>query len=493
MKRHMNKVYRGFAIFGGIAVLLGVCRGLGNTAQALTYQNEANVEFGINPTIGVSLSASGLVIDNLAPGTSANSNIITVSVNTNASHGYYLSATTGTAGGNTDLTMTNPANSNYKFANLTGNKATLDSFEDNKWGYSYCLTTNDCTNTTNWVSGNYGSTSAGYNGLPLDNNDNGATGVALINTTSPVANNSVQFKIGAKASNAQAAGTYTGTVNFYAVTNPEPEPEPEPEAVCAGYTKMQDTTAITALLLNIGDTATVCDARDNTKYKIGKLADGNVWLLDNLALDLTDADVKTAMYNNTDTMTHATYAQLGYLFNGGGSGQNARNGVQASWSDSFTSPYIAVGYKDNVPSDSTSQSGGYKVGVYYNYCAASSGSYCYEESSTPYTTQNITADICPKGWRMPTGSSSGEFQTLYSNSSYNTFDKYRNALHLPLAGDFAGGSPANYGSEGDFWSATTTYKRMYGLYLSTKVGDTINTGWFLTRSHGAAVRCVLGS
>ena len=90
--------------------VLGLASAPARMAQALTYQNEANVEFSINPTIGVSLSASDLVIDNLVPGTSADSNIITVSVNTNASHGYYLSATTGTAGGNTNLTNTDDSN-----------------------------------------------------------------------------------------------------------------------------------------------------------------------------------------------------------------------------------------------------------------------------------------------------------------------------------------------------------------------------------------------
>lgn len=32
---------------------------------------------------------------------------------------------------------------------------------------------------------------------------------------------------------------------------------------------------------------------------------------------------------------------------------------------------------------------------------------------------NAAASICPKGWRLPTGGSSGEFQTLYNN--YNSY------------------------------------------------------------------------
>ncbi|MBR3246674.1 hypothetical protein IKF87_02210, partial [Candidatus Saccharibacteria bacterium] len=68
---------------------------------------------------------------------------------------------------------------------------------------------------------------SGYAGLPLDNNDNtnerGKGGVTLISTTDPADSKSVRFKIGARASQSQPAGTYTNTINFYAVTNPEPE------------------------------------------------------------------------------------------------------------------------------------------------------------------------------------------------------------------------------------------------------------------------------
>ena len=133
--------------------------------SALTYQNDTNIEFTINPTIGITLSSSNLTIDNLAPGSYADSNIITINVNSNASHGYYLSATVGdsnTTSANHNTNLTNTANNNYTFTSLTSNQATLSSFSDDSWGYSYCLTTNDCTTNSNWISGSSGSTTAGY-------------------------------------------------------------------------------------------------------------------------------------------------------------------------------------------------------------------------------------------------------------------------------------------------------------------------------------------
>lgn len=222
MKRHTRlNTYKNFemawgkvgmsgAVFLGV---VGIVMAMGGGASALTYQDSVDVDFELNPTIGVTLSSSDLVIDDLAPNTSADSNILTVDVTTNAGWGYYLAATAGTSSGNTDLT--HETDNNYKFTSLSSNKASLTNFADNTWGYSYST-----DGGTTWVSGNAGATATGYNGLPLDGDDSGATGVKLVNTNTFAASGSIQFKIGAKAADTQAAGNYTGTVNFYAVTNP---------------------------------------------------------------------------------------------------------------------------------------------------------------------------------------------------------------------------------------------------------------------------------
>ena len=215
--------------------------------SALTYQTKIDQDFTINPTISVSLSGN-LVIDNLMPGDSSDSNIVTVNVATNAGYGYYLTATTGTAGGNTNLVNTD--NNNYTFTSLASNASTLANIPDNKWGYSYST-----NGGSTWVSGDTGSATTGYNGLPLDNDDNGATGIKLVDTNSYSGTSSIQFKIGAKASNTQAYGTYNGIVNFYAVTNPN-------APTLADVTYMQDVTS--DMVANTAEemTFTLKDKRD---------------------------------------------------------------------------------------------------------------------------------------------------------------------------------------------------------------------------------------
>ena len=180
-----------------------------DNSSALTYSSNVEVGFTFNPTISVNLSGD-LLINNLSPGSVSDSNVINVNVSTNASQGYVLTATSGTKTTNTDLV--NQTNSAYKFSSIATNASLSNLTTDNTWGYSYSEDSG-----TNWSN---------YSGLPLDNDDEGATGKQLINTINPADNRTLQFKIAARASSNQAAGTYQNTINFYAVANPDPTLQP---------------------------------------------------------------------------------------------------------------------------------------------------------------------------------------------------------------------------------------------------------------------------
>ena len=483
-------VILGVGIVGGFALV-----DFAGSASAITYQNSTNVEFTFNPTINVSLSSADLMISNLSPGGTADSNIITATVSTNAGYGYYLSATTGTAGGSTSLV--NSADNTYSFTNLSSNAATLSVIPDDKWGYSYST-----DNGATWVSGDNGSALSGYNGLPLDNDDSGATGVKLLSSDSFAGSGSVQFKIGARASSSQAAGTYTGTVNFYAVTNPAPVTFNEAYANAGkekllGYYQMQDATPAICTAVDEGQVGQVIDSRDNAVYHIGKLADGNCWLLDNLALDLTNSTILNGMNGNN---TNASNTTLGYLKgtttrdpSTNPNGQYATAGV-SNWgsSNSYSAPLVNISNKDVIPSDSTSQAGQYKVGGYYNYCAATAGSYCYGNGTSVGTSAgDATEDICPKGWRMPTGNTNGEYNTLYINSSYNTYATYRSALRLPLSGFFESGIVKNLSNTGTWW--TTTRNSNDYVYKLRVYTNSINPTYTNSRYYGNFIRCILDS
>ena len=242
---------------------------------------------------------------------------------------------------------------------------------------------------------------------------------------------------------------------------------------------LQNTTASTCSTT----TTTVYDSRDEHEYRIQKLADGNCWLLDNLHIELWHNNI---MEKITSSTTNASDITLNYLKNGGGttSDQYATAHVIGRWDDDkYSVPQYIIGID--------TQYGEIGSEFYYNYCAASAGSYCYgDETSTGTSSGNATEDICPKGWRMPTDD---EYQALYNayNSDYTSFV---NALHFPLRGfyskSFAGSSFLGRGSSGYFWSSTRHTDKSMGA-LTINESDMQASAGILFRNFGGSVRCVL--
>ena len=172
-------------------------------AFAVTYQIPVDVIFTFNSTATLSISGD-LVIENLTPGNSSDSNIITISASSNNIVGYDIEATVGDSTNNyTDLRISSSDSTNV-FTSLSSNVSALNSFSNDKWGYSYST-----DNGTTWISGNTGSTNTGYNGLPLYT----GTGVKIADTSS-AGSSTIKFKIGAKASDTRASGDYTNVINF---------------------------------------------------------------------------------------------------------------------------------------------------------------------------------------------------------------------------------------------------------------------------------------
>ena len=261
---------------------------------------------------------------------------------------------------------------------------------------------------------------------------------------------------------------------------------------------MQNWTGCSSLA--VGDTEQVYDTRDNEVYLVGKLADNKCWMLDNLRFDIV-AHKNDISSTNTNITNSATLISL-KSGNRDADDKYATAGVSYWGTNSiFSAPLIAIQGEneegnewDSNTTTTSYGSGSGKIGVYYNYCAASAGSYCYGDGtiSTGTSSGDAEEDICPAGWRMPTGGSSGEYQALYakySGASEGQDAAFKNALSTPLSGSFYDGSASNQGSYGDFWSSTWDNDNyMYVLYMDSSdvyIQGTEN------RSAGLSVRCLL--
>ena len=189
------------------------------------------------------------------------------------------------------------------------------------------------------------------------------------------------------------------------------------------------------------------------------------------------------------------FKEKNYLKNGGGTTSDKYPTAKlnnVSWTSSsqnyYSIPMTVSTYKDTVASTKYGSGSG-KIGVYYNYCAASAGSYCYDDAD--FGDIDSTEDICPAGWRMPTGGNTGEYYALaqkYTITATDTNSLQYN-LSTPLSGFYFGSSASAQGSHGNWWSSTygdSGY--VYGLYVYPTSVYPGNNG---NRSYGRSMRCLM--
>ena len=452
----------------------------------------ANASITVANTINLTLTGGDLVIDNLTPGSASDSNIITAAITSNSPYGYHLSATTGTSTGTTSLV--NTADSNFVFTNLNANKASLSNFSDNTWGYS-CSTDNGTT----WISGDYGSALAGYNGLTLDNDDSGATGTTLYNNDSYAGSTAVKFKIGAKSATTQAAGTYTGTVNFYAVTNPKPA------VTIETATTMQEVEACPGTV-PLEQIYTLTDPRDNQTYKVARLKDGKCWMVENLnlaggtALSADNTDVTSAYVSSFSTSNNLTKT-----------GNTIVLPASSISGFDYDAPNYSYVYNSGNKTSNCVSPGCYS---YYSWDAATLG------SGRAIVTDNTDAEqsVCPKGWKLPstyngsgTAAEAADFRALMigygGSNSIQTYDSsttptgstmYGNigpgtTPDFLLAGYYLGyGDPFKYGgSVAFYWSSTADSDTSKAHYFNVYPSG-VNSAWRDYRYMGFSVRCLFG-
>ena len=227
--------------------------------------------------------------------------------------------------------------------------------------------------------------------------------------------------------------------------------------ICAVTT----TPSASALLLDTdgshaGDTdyiptVMLSDTRDANSYTVRKLADGNCWMTDSLRL--TDKTITTSDSNvSTDYYVPASSTD-GWCF--GASSSCIIN-------QSLT---LSSEYTDNS--------------VYYNWYTATAG-------TSSGTTAN--SSICPKGWRLPTGSD-GDFQTLYS--LYNSFESLTREAgpKLVLSGLRFVNLTFGQGTEGYYWSSTA-YDSSNAYYMAFNDKDIYPANINSEKSMGLTLRCV---
>ena len=335
------------------------------------------------------------------------------------------------------------------------------------------------------------------------------------------------------ASSSQYAGTYQGQVK-YLLTHP---------ATQNSQLFMQDVdTWGNSVLANIGDSIQAIDIRDGKQYWVTRLKDGNIWMTQNLDLDIGGTNVAALTSENTDISTTASGSGIysaGYTEQDGVwtwspvstaiTSNHVISGTSVpGWNSNNVTPYSAEGgdtyyYTSNNTNNDTRYNSlqdcknashtedeckRYFAGNYYNWTAAIASNNSTNIGST--VGEIASSSICPKGWRLPNASQTdnvnNEFgRMLYgegitaalSNGNesvgyYNgvtSFNKLRsNPYYFVRSGDIFGSTLSNLGVFGVYWSSTVSSSTS-AYYLSFN-GTVIYPARYDVRYLGCSVRCV---
>lgn len=215
-------------------------------------------------------------------------------------------------------------------------------------------------------------------------------------------------------------------------------------------------------------TKALIDKRDNQTYMVGKLADGKLWMIQNLGLGRNNANPATTTIELTpnDSNVYQNRTITAYdLVTYGGSGSYCY-GDSSGNGDGYN--YPCMHSKDVA-------SGNNAVGVWYNYVAATAGTVTGSS-----TTAEPREDICPKGWKLPAHSDNTGLVSAIGSSP---------ASFSPVYGGYYYDGTIRNATTNGYWWSTTAYDGQTRYYLYYNSGN-LNTSNGSIRSLGLYVRCI---
>ena len=299
------------------------------------------------------------------------------------------------------------------------------------------------------------------------------------------------------ANSRQYTGTYQGQVK-YILTHPNSNSQ---------HLFMQDVdTWGNSVLANIGDSIQAIDIRDGKAYWVTKLADGHIWMTQNLDFDIT---ANTTLNSNTTDLNVAydsstkQYAEYndGYTENNGVIYWTPINSATTidftgttvtGWQDSNTAPYSAN------KTDST-ETGHASLGNYYNWTAAiaSNNSVNLASNTIGNIQNNPQNSICPKGWRLPTVSNEAGLVIGSTNEFARLEYLYDNVSDSPLNFKKAGyilSSGLSVLNSGGIYSSSTNYSGNSVWGAGIRSNGSFDIDWWQSvyggRRGGWSIRCL---
>ena len=423
----------------------------------------ASIKATIPDSLTLTLSTDNLVFN--LEDTDLHTDKLTVTAKTNAAAGYTISFNT-----NNDYNDLKHSNTlvEDKIASIVEDK-TEATFPETAWAYS--------TDISDYT----------FKKIPL--------AAENIFATTEKGENTHDFTVGVRANNL-AAGDYENELIFTAVANPEPS------LTLANITTMQEITPEIVAATPEHESKQLIDIRDNKSYWVTKLKDGNIWMTQNLDLDLSttttltpeDSDVTANWTPSSTTIAGAANLNSTNWVNSDNNPYSFDPGnyyFDGTYYSSATCNYLTTtcDHFATTPYDLNGEHG--HVGNYYNWSAAVASN---DTSATTAAGTDMSSSICPKGWRLPHGYQStqgNDFATLntaYGGATNSDSVILANPLFFVRGGLVNSGSLGYSADFGRYWSSTASSATSAG-YLYFYSGYVVPS-YYNSRYSGFSVRCL---
>ena len=229
--------------------------------------------------------------------------------------------------------------------------------------------------------------------------------------------------------------------------------------------------------LEIGDEIIAVDNRDNKEYYVARLADGNIWMTQNLDHDI--GDIEGGTYTSADT--DLAYSSFGITWTPSSDEYTKQTGDTSGdssipqsydpgdlyWNGAiiynqetcetnggtWLEPGYRPSYCDGANPTASTGDGHYHIGNYYDWGAAVAMSDFW---SYGVQLQDANQSICPAGWRLPIYEGDKSYQNLVDalNLTSGVGGNIQNAsTHFVYGGNiYGGGAIQDAGSSGYYWS-----------------------------------------
>ena len=220
------------------------------------------------------------------------------------------------------------------------------------------------------------------------------------------------------------------------------------------------------------------DSRDQKTYYIAKLADGNVWMTQNLDHDIvTTENFYTPANTDIPDNWTASRATASNTIGGSTTTLGSYDPGELCWDGAFDDNAL----RDCTEEDMTNHRW---AGNYYNWTAAIA-----MNNSSQYKTDGVDVDqsICPAGWRLPAKTGDKSYQKLANDLSLTVDNAQNDPVYFVRGGWLEGNSSEDIGFLGKYWYAVPYVS---SASYSFAISDSLRFSSQTDSDYGLSVRCV---